>query len=195
MYLTCDALWGASSKWQTNEVLSLWQIGITGLALVAAVIMIKHAVSQFEYGRKRDEEARKESLYQLKHSLRSELETNLGLLRSEAFRIWYDINATEKIAILFRPLKTSAFELISGREDLKYLSPEALNRIAEAYDQIKDFNSVLDSWFSRSVLRGEPGYYSEKQITPTDLSRPTTKQLDEEKKKTLAKIGDALKLL
>lgn len=195
MYLTFDALWGFSSKWQINEVLSLWQFGITGLALIAAVIIIKHAVSQFEYGRKKDEKARTESLSQIRYSLKCELETNLGLLRSEAFKIWYDINATEKIAVLFRPLKISTFELIAGREDLKYLSPEALNRIAEAYDQIKDFNSVLNSWFSRSVLREEPGYYSEKQITPTDLSRPTTKQLEEERKRTIEKIDEALKLL
>ena len=196
VYLTCDAFWGVSSKWQTNEVLSLWQMGITGLALIAAVIMIKHAVSQFEYGRKRDEETRKESLSQIKHSLKSELELNRHSLTGGEYKIW-----RENRAIGIRPLKTSAFELLAGREDLKYLTPpEALTKIAEAYNQIKDFNSVLNSWIRRALFGEEKGSYSFEKgrysLEGTiDLSLPTTKQLDEEKRKTIEKIDEALKLL
>ena len=187
VYLTCDALWGVSSKWQINEVLSLWQIGITGLALIAAVIIIKHAVSQFEYGRKKDEEARKGSLSQITYSLKSELELNRRLLAGE-YKIWQ-----EGLAILVRPLKTSAFELIAGREDLKYLGTEAFRTVAESYDQIKDFNNVLDSWISRAVFVEEKGHYSSTGIL--DLSRLTSKQLEEERKRTIEKIDEALKLL
>ena len=185
--LIFDKLWGASSKWPNNEVLSLWQIAITGLGFMAAVIMVFYAANKFIEDKRVEKEARSESLSQITQSLKCELELNRRLLAGE-YKIWQ-----EGLAILVRPLKTSAFELIAGREDLKYLGIEAFRTVAEAYDQIKDFNNVLDSWISRVVLGEEKGHYASTGIL--DLSRLTSKQLEEERKRTIEKIDEALKLL
>lgn len=188
IYLIFDNLWGVSNKWATNEVLSLWQVVITALGFIAAVIMVRYAAIQFIEGRRKEEQARNESLSQIRYSLRLELETNLTLLRGNQFKIW-----SESLGVVFlvRPLKTSAFELLAGREDLKYLKPpEALTKIAEAYDQIKDFNLVLNSWFNlwtpKVLHEEEKGH----RFFPD-----TTMQLDKQKKKTAEKIELALKIL
>lgn len=98
------------------------------------------------------------------------------------------------IVILVRPLKTSIFELVSGREDLKYLQPpEALGNVAQAYDQIKDFNSILESWLRRGVYEQEKGHYSFHD--EVDLSVLTTNHLNEQKRATIDKINEALKVL
>jgi hypothetical protein len=187
VYLAFDRLWGISSRWPNNEVLSLWQICVTGLGFIAAVIMVAYAANRFIEDKRKEEKARSESLSQITHSLKSELELNRRLLAGE-YKIWQ-----EGLAILVRPLKTSSFELIAGREDLKYLGTEAFRAVAEAYDQIKDFNNVLNSWISRAVLGEEKGHYPSTGIL--DLSRLTSKQLDEELKKTMEKIDEALRLL
>lgn len=150
-YLVFDRLWGISSRWPNNEVLSLWQICVTGLGFIAAVIMVAYAANRFIEDKRKEEKARSESLSQITHSLESELVLNRRLLVGE-YKIW-----REGHAIGIRPLKTSAFELLAGREDLKYLEAEVFIAVVEAYDQIKDFNGILDSWFSRTVLRKESG--------------------------------------
>lgn len=200
VYVICDNLWGLSSNWQIEQVLSMWQIAIMGVGLVAATAAVYYAAMQFRQRREQETQARQESLSQLRHSLRSELETNLGMLHSEMFKILHEKGHTE-YTIAVRPLKTSVIELIAGREDLKYFSPaEAMYKVAEAYDQIKDFNILLDIWFSRAALQKERmGYYPSTNIKEEteemDLSIPTTKQLAEQKKETIAKIKEALKVL
>ena len=98
------------------------------------------------------------------------------------------------IVILVKPLKTSIFELVAGREDLKYLQPpEALGNIAEAYNQIKDFNSILESWLRRGVYEQEKGHYSFHD--EVDLSVLTTEHLKEQKIAAITKINEALKVL
>ena len=195
-YVICDNLWGISNSWQIEQVLSMWQIAITGVGLIAATAAVYFAAVQFRENREQERQARSESLSQIRSSLKSELETNLQLLRSEQYKIWAQAPDDEQghIAILVRPLKTSIFELVAGREDLKYLQPpDALGIIAEAYDQTKDFNSILESWLRRGVYEQEKGHYS--FHGEVDLSVLTTKHLNEQKEDTIAKINKALKVL
>lgn len=179
------------------------QIIISSLATFAAVFLAFRLVVWWD--RRKEDKARKESLSQIKHSLKSELETNLELLRKEKFKVWWRKSEVESRVILVRPLKLSAFELVAGREDLKYLG-EALSKVACAYDQIQDFNNVLNSWISRALFGEEKG--QEKVLLPfngegaikggireIDLSFPTTEQLNVEKQKTIDKVNEALEAL
>jgi len=176
------------------EVLGFPDIAITFLTtLVAVFVGFTLAVW---WDRRKGNEARKESLSQIRSSLKSELETNLRLLQSEQYKIWAQAPDDEqgRIAILVRPLKTSIFELAAGREDLKYLQPpEALGIIAEAYDQTKDFNNILESWLRRGVYEQEKGHYD--FHGEVDLSVLTTKHLSEQKRVAIDKINEALKVL
>lgn len=196
VYIIYDNLWGISHGWELNSVLSLWQIAVTAVGLVAATAAVYYAAMQFRQNREQERQARQESLSQIRSSLKSELETNLRLLQRDEFKIWAEAPSDEKgnVVILIRPLKASAFELVAGREDLKYLQPpEALGSISKAYDQIKDFNGVLESWLRRGVYEEEKGHYT--FHGEVDLSVLTTKYLNKQKEETIAKINEALKVL
>ncbi len=196
LYVIYDNIWGLSSNWQIVEVLAMWQIAITAIALTTAAAAVYYAAIQLRQNREGERKAREESLLQIRGSLKSELETNLQLLQSDQFRIWAQAPEDEKgnIVILTRPLRTSCFELVAGREDLKYLKPhDTLSSIAGAYNQIKDFNSYLESWLRRGVYELEKGHYS--FHGEIDLSVLTTKYLTEQKKVTITAIEEVLKVL
>lgn len=199
MYLVYDTGWGITSEWVKSDKLALWQFSITGIAVVVAVATLIYAYRGFERNRTQEKETRNESLSQIIYSLKSELETNLAILQNEEFRIWIDDESDEdkRISILTRPLRISAFELLAGREDLKYLSPPtALAIIAEAYNQIKNFNDVLESWISRAFSHEDVAVrVSPHAMRTIDVTEHTAKLLDEEKTKTIKKVISALRVL
>jgi hypothetical protein len=174
----------------------MWEIAITCVGLVAATIAVYYSAIQLKYNREQEVQDRNESLLQIIDSLKSELEGNLHLLKSEQYRIWAETPkaANGNIVILVKPLKTSTFELISGREDLKFLKPkEALSLISIAYDYIKEFNNILECWLRRGVFQEGKAHYSFQG--EVDISVPTTEYLEKHKNDTIIKIEKALTLI
>lgn len=191
------AVLGVPSKWKRSEWLSLLQVLVTGLGFVAAAFAIRYAAHRFEDARQREKEAWEAGLSQIRHSLKSELATNPRLLVSEGYKIWSEPDLATQVshAIHIRPLKISAFELMIGREDLKYLKPEELDKTIEAYDQIKDFNNMLEAWLRRAVLRQEAGHYSRMAGKVPDLALLTSDHLGEMVETARERIDEALKAL
>jgi hypothetical protein len=185
--LICNIIW---------EIPSKWQFFITFLSFIVAAVSVYLASVQLKENRDQEQKARNESLLQIKESLKTELKRNLQLLNTEQYKIWVESpnDKNGSIVILINPLKTSTFDLISGREDLKYLNPiEALGIISTAYDYIKDFNNIIELWFKRCI------YKEGKVIYPfhdkVDLSPLTSDYLQEYKGNAIQKIEEALKLL
>lgn len=140
------------------------------------------------WDRRKEAGARKESLTQIKQSLKAELEVNLDLVTSERFKIW-----RESLWILTRPLRTATWELVAGREDLKFLDPTVLMKLAEAYNQIRDFNNILNSMWTLGLIEGKKVIYP--VAGSVDVGGLIAKQLAEERDKTVDKIKEALKTL
>lgn len=90
-YVICDNLWGISSSWQIEQVLSMWQIAIMGVGLIAATAAVYFAAIQFRENREQERRARNESLSQIRSSLKAELDANLRLLQSEQYKIWTQV--------------------------------------------------------------------------------------------------------
>ena len=136
------------------------------------------------WDRKKEAKVRDESVYQIKSSLKSELNTNLEILRIRSYKIWVDGSV-----INIRPLRIAAWNLIAGREDLKYLPPSYLTKITDAYVSIINFNDHLSLWKS-VVIYGKDRY-----IGDIDLMVTLGSFMEEEEKKLIETIEKATDIL
>ena len=137
------------------------------------------------WDRKKDRKAKEESLSQLKSSLKSELDKNLVALREDSYRV-----RLEGRVVDVRFLREATWNLIAGREDLKYLSSVSLTKISDAYVAIIDFNKTLAHW--KSVVLLEKDRFVGKDRY--DLLPSVNDELEEEREKAISAVEKAVEI-